>query len=336
MGKNHVRLLAELDGAELVAVCDQDAALVSAAKRKYGVAAYRDWDDMFQKEDLEAAIIALPTRFHLEAGRAAFARGLHVFVEKPIAATLEEGQALVDAATRAERVLAVGHIERFNPAVRELKRRVAAGDLGRVFQIHASRQGPFPARIRDVGVVVDLATHDLDVMHHVVGSGVRRLYAETEQRIHTEHEDLLDAVLKFENGVIGVLQVNWLTPTKIRLLSVLGEKGLFTANYLTQELTYIRNANVELEWDALRNLSGVSEGERIRFPIGQAEPLRLELKAFLEAVSSGGPVEVDGEAGLYALRLALALVKSAAEGRAIEGSELGEAPLTRPARRAGR
>ncbi|HET7421392.1 MAG TPA: Gfo/Idh/MocA family oxidoreductase [Candidatus Dormibacteraeota bacterium] len=332
MGRNHLRVLGELDGAELVAVCDQDAALVAAARRKYGVAGHRDWKDLYAREDIDAAIIALPTRFHLEAGRAALERGLHVLVEKPIAPSLEEGQALVDAASRADRVLAVGHIERFNPAVRELKRRVAAGDLGRVFQIHASRQGPFPARIRDVGVVVDLATHDLDIMQHVVGSDIRRVYAEAERRIHTEYEDLLDAVLKFENGVIGVLQVNWLTPTKLRQLSVLGEKGLFVANYLTQELTYFKNANVELEWEAMRNLSGVSEGEMVRFPIAQAEPLRLELQAFVESVA-GAPIEVDGQAGLTALRLALALVTSATEGRAVE---LGEAPVSRPGRRGGR
>ena len=336
MGRNHLRVLGEIEGAELVAVCDQDPAQLAAAKRKYGVAGYATWDELFDASNVEAAIIALPTRFHLEAGRAALEHGLHVFVEKPIAATIDEGRALVDAAARARRVLAVGHIERFNPAVRELKRRVAAGDLGRVFQIHASRQGPFPARIRDVGVVVDLATHDLDVMQHVVGSEISRVYAEAEQRIHTEYEDLLDALLKFANGVIGVLQVNWLTPTKLRQLSVLGEKGLFVANYLTQELTYFRNANAELQWDTLRNLSGVSEGEMTRFPIAQAEPLRLELMSFLESIH-GAPIEVDGEAGLNALTLALALVQSAAEGRAIE---LGDAPVSRPARpearRAGR
>lgn len=331
MGRNHLRVVGELDGAELVAVCDQDAALVAAARRKYGVAGHRDWRELYSKEEIDAAIIALPTRFHLEAGVAALERGIHVLVEKPIAASLEEGQALVDAASSADRVLAVGHIERFNPAVRELKRRVAGGDLGRVFQIHASRQGPFPARIRDVGVVVDLATHDLDIMRHVVGSDVRRVYAEAEQRIHTDHEDLLNALLKFENGVVGVLQVNWLTPTKIRQLAVLGEKGLFVANYLTQDLTYFKNANVELEWEALRHLTGVSEGEQVRFPIAQAEPLRLELKSFIDSIA-GAPIEVDGQAGLNALRLALALVRSAEEGRAVE---LGQAPLSRPGRRGG-
>jgi UDP-N-acetylglucosamine 3-dehydrogenase len=336
MGRNHLRVLRELQEADLVAVSDISDAAVGWATDKYDVAGYRDHAEMFEREQLDAAVIAVPTGAHLEAGRAAFDRGLHVFVEKPIAATIDDGRALIDTATRAGRLLAVGHIERFNPAVVELKRRVTAGELGRVFQVHASRQGPFPARIRDVGVVVDLATHDLDVITHVVGSPLERLYAETEQRIHTEHEDLLNALLKFHNGVVGVLQVNWLTPTKIRQLSAVGERGLFVANYLTQELAYYKNASIELELDdEQRNLSGVSEGEMVRIPIQQAEPLQLELKSFFESIEKHQPAEVDGEAGLRALQLALALITSASERRVISGQELNPLPAGKPARRAG-
>jgi predicted dehydrogenase len=322
MGRNHMRVLNELDEVTLVAVCDEDESIVSAANEKHGIHAYSSWREMFDREDLDAAVVAVPTRFHREVGLAALGRGLHVLVEKPIAASLEEGRDLVEAAARARRLLAVGHIERFNPAVRELQRRVGAGELGRVFQVQARRQGPFPARIRDVGVVIDLATHDLDVMCNLVDSEVDRVYGETAQRIHTEHEDLLNALLKFDSGAVGVLQVNWLTPTKIRELSVLGERGLFVVDYLTQELTHFKNADVEAGREALPNLRSVSEGEMVRFPITQAEPLKLELMSFLDAVREGRPVEVDGEAGMRALHLALALVKSASEGRAIGKEEL--------------
>lgn len=333
MGRNHLRVLRELEAVDLVAVCDLSGETLDWATRNYDVVGYREPAEMFEREKLDAAVIAVPTGSHLDASRAAFEHGLHVFVEKPLAPSIEEGHALIDAATRAGRLLAVGHIERFNPAVVELKRRVAAGELGRVFQVHASRQGPFPARIRDVGVVVDLATHDLDVIAHVVASPIQRLYAETEQRIHTEHEDLLNALLKYDNGVVGVLQVNWLTPTKIRLLSALGEKGLFVANYLTQELTYYKNADIE---HARRNLSGVSEGEMMELPIERAEPLKVELKSFLDSVESGRPVEVDGQAGLRALQLALALITSASEGRVVTGQEIGLVSAEKPARSPGR
>src|SRR5260370_14522296 len=144
--------------------------------------------------------------------------------------------------------------------------------------------------------------------------------------MHTEREDLLNALLRFEGGAVGVLQVNWLTPTKIRELSVLGERGLFVVDYLTQELTHFKNADVEAGREALPNLRSVSEGEMVRFPITQAEPLKLELMSFLDAVREGRPVEVDGEAGMRALLLAFGPVKSAADGPASGRGEPPAAP----------
>ena len=330
MGRNHLRVLAGLEGAELAAVCDQDVEVVGAASRQHSVPGYSSWDEMLDQEQLDAAVVAVPTRFHLAAGLAALQHGLHVLVEKPIATNLEEGRKLVAAAAKAQRVFAVGHIERFNPAVRELQRRVAAGEIGRIFQLQARWLGPFPARIRDVGVVIDLATHDLDLLYKLAGSAVQRLYAETEQRIHTDHEDILNALLKFESGVLGVLQVNWLTPTKIRELSVLGERGMFVCNFLTQELAYFENADFSSEADARHHLRAVTEGQAVKIPITPAEPLKLELVSFLEAVRGEHPVEVDGEAGLRALHLALALVASAAGERAIDAAELERLWTSRP------
>jgi predicted dehydrogenase len=322
MGRNHLRVLSDLDGVELAAVCDQDANTAEAAGRKHSIPGYSSWDEMLDRERLDAAVVAVPTRFHCQAGLAALEHGLHVLIEKPIATNLDEGRQLIAAAKRANRLIAVGHIERFNPAVRELQRRLEAGDLGRMFQIQARREGPFPARIRDVGVVIDLATHDLDVMYRLAGADVSRLYAETEQRIHTDHEDILNALLKFDSGALGVLQVNWLTPTKIREVSVLGEMGMFVCNYLAQDLTLFKNADVPGPSDARRHPRAVTEGEAVIFPITQAEPLRVELQSFVQAVRGQTAVEVDGDAGLRALHLAQALVVSAAQSRVIGKAEL--------------
>ena len=322
MGRNHLRVLSDLEGVELAAVCDMDEKVVATASRKHSVAGYVSWAEMLERERLDAAVVAVPTRFHLDVGLAVLERGLHVLIEKPIATTLEEGRRLVAAARDEDRVFAVGHSERFNPAVRELRRRVAAGEIGRIYQIQARRLGPFPARIRDVGVVIDLVTHDLDVMYTLAGSEVQRLYGETEQRIHTDHEDILNALLKFESGMLGVLQVNWLTPTKIREISVLGERGMFVCNYLTQELRYYKNAEVESDPGGDPHPRAVTEGEAVTFPIGQGEPLRLELQAFVQAVRGERAIEVDGEAGLRALHLALAVVTSASESRVLERREL--------------
>lgn len=317
MGRNHVRILHDLDECALVAVCDAMAPAVEWAVSHYGVAGYASYGEMLAGETLDAVVIAVPTSLHLEVGRAALQHDLHVLIEKPIAGDLEDAKTLAAEAERRGRQLAVGHVERFNPAVRELKARLTKGELGRILQIHARRLGPFPPRIRDVGVVIDLATHDIDVMHHLIGGEVVRLFAETERRINTAHEDMLSAILKFDSGTVGVLDVNWLTPTKVRDLSVLGERGMFHVNYLSQELTFYANSAVRPGQDAA-TLSAVTEGNMVRFQIPHAEPLRLELLSFLDAVASGRPVDVGAVDGIRALRTATQLMDSAEHGKAID------------------
>lgn len=317
MGRNHARILNDLDECTLAAVCDAQPAAVEWAVSRYGVKGYASFKEMFGSEALDAVVVAVPTSLHREVGLAALEQNLHVLIEKPIAGDLNEAAALASEADRRRRQLAVGHVERFNPAVRELKTRLAKGELGRVLQIHARRLGPFPPRIRDVGVVIDLATHDLDVMSHLIGADVVRLYAETERRINTVHEDMLNAIVKFENGTVGVLDVNWLTPTKVRDLSVLGERGMFHVNYVSQELTFYANSAVRPSDDS-SSLAGVGEGNMVRFQIAHAEPLRVELLSFSAAIREGRPVEVGAVDGIRALRLATKLMESAEQGKAIE------------------
>jgi predicted dehydrogenase len=313
MGRNHVRVWDEsVDGVELVAVADPDAEALSRATQGRSLHGYPDAATMFEKGDLDLVSVVAPTSHHLPVVLAALEAGLHVLVEKPIAATRDEAERMIAAAAETGRILTVGHIERFNPAVRELRRRLAAGELGRVFEINATRLGPFPARIRDVGVVVDLAPHDLDVMRYLLGSDPVRLYAETEQRIHTDHEDLFVGIMKFANGAVGVLDINWLTPTKKRTLSVTGERGMYVADYLTQDLVFYANPA-----DA-----SVAEGEVVRRHVERREPLAVELDEFARAVRDGGPPPVDPREAMVALLLARTMVEAARRGAAISGAEL--------------
>jgi len=225
---------------------------------------------------------------------------------------------LVKAASSAKKVLAVGHIERYNPAVLELKRRLEEGQLGRVFQLHARRLGPFPHRVRDVGVVVDLATHDLDVMRYLTGSEIVRVYAETKREIHTSREDLVTGLVRFASGPMGILEINWLTPSKIRELTVTGEKGMFHADYLTQDLLFYENAAAaDHNWEQITILRGVSEGVMVKYAIQKREPLRSELEAFLARVEGRPSTIVSGEDGTEALRLAQAMIDSGEEGRVV-------------------
>jgi len=317
MGWNHARIYNELEGVDLVAVADLDGEAAEQAANVYGARGYTNYREMLRHEELDVVSIAVPTQSHRDTALAALQRGCHILVEKPIASTIEEGQEMVTLAASQGLKLAVGHIERFNPAIIELKRRLKRGEAGQVFHIHARRLGPFPARVRDVGVVIDLATHDLDVMRYLLDSEVARIYAETEQEILTGHEDLLSGLLRFENGVIGLLSINWLTPTKIRELAVTGERGMFLVNYLTQDLYFYENDHAESQWGSLGLLRGVSEGNMVRLKIGKQEPLRVEIEAFVRAVLEDEEPVVRGEDGLTALALAQRLVESGQENRVI-------------------
>ncbi len=314
MGAHHARVYGEMPETELVAVCDADPARFRALLHTGGVRGYTDVHALLAEMPLDLVSVAVPTRAHLDVAFAVIERGVALLVEKPLAATLDEGAQLRAAAARAGVPLMVGHIERFNPAVTELKARVRAGELGRVLQVHARRVGPFPERVRDVGVVLDLAPHDIDVMRFITGSEVARVQAETEQRINTEHEDMLSGLLRFANGVTGVLDINWLTPTKIRELSVLGSRGMFVVDELARELTFFENEfharDQQGDW-AAHHLKGVSEGRRTSIPIEKREPLRVELEAFARAVREGTPPAVTPDDALAAMAVAEALICAA-------------------------
>ncbi|MBV9121168.1 MAG: Gfo/Idh/MocA family oxidoreductase [Chloroflexi bacterium] len=319
MGRNHVRVYREMPAADLVAVADEFDVSLRHATDLYQVRGYHDYREMLREERPEAVTVAVPTNMHCQVVLDVLEAGCDVLVEKPIAASVEEAERIVQAASQSGRLLTVGHIERYNPALIELKRRIAQGELGRVFQIHARRLGPFPHRVRDVGVVVDLATHDLDIMRYLTGSEVVRLYAETRREVHTSNEDLFNGMLRFGDDTLGLLEINWLTPTKIRELYVTGERGLFQADTLTQDLYFYENAEVTgVPWDALSMLRGVSEGTMTRYAIQKTEPLLAEQAAFLAAISGQPAQIVSGRDGLEALKLALALIESGQRHKTIE------------------
>ncbi len=310
MGKNHARVYSELPGVNLAAVADDNLSIAELIARLYGARPYHDYRQMLAAEKPRAVSIAVPTALHEEAALAAMQAGADVLVEKPIAATLEAGRRMTDQANALKRKMMVGHIVRFNPAIQALKRKLDNKELGRIFQILCRRVGPFPARIRDVGVVVDLAPHDIDIMRYLTGLEPKRVYAETERRLHTEHEDLVLGLLRFPDGVTGSLDINWLTPVKVREVWVLGERGLFRVDDLTQDLYFYENAQASgVSWPTLQTLKGVSEGSMIRFALQRYEPLKAELQAFLDAVRENRPVPINGEDGLLALRIALALIE---------------------------
>lgn len=310
MGWNHMRVYAEMEDVELVAVADTEEAAARRATHSHRVNLHTDYRRMLDQEKPDVVSVAVPTEFHAEVACEVISRGIHVLVEKPLALSRTEGQRIIDIAQDQKVKMMIGHIERFNPAIVEIKRRLDKQELGRVFQVHARRLSPFPGRVKDVDVVLDLATHDIDVMRYLLGSEVDRVYAEIERKAHESHQDLLSGLMRFNNGVIGVLDVNWLTPTKVRQLLVLGEGGMYLVDYLTQDLYWYKNSHLGAASEALSVFRGVWEGDMVKIHFEKKEPLRAELESFVRAVLEDREPQVNGYDGLVALDLAQKLVES--------------------------
>jgi predicted dehydrogenase len=308
MGRHHARVIREVDGLTLVAVADATGDPHNVAG---GLPVLGNVAELIDA-GIDMAVCAVPTGMHEEIGLALAEAGVHTLIEKPIAHSIEAGERLVKAFAEHGAIGAVGHIERYNPALQSLRARMAAGDLGDIYQIATRRQGPFPARIADVGVVKDLATHDIDLTAWLAQSEYITVSAQVTLRSGRPHEDMVAATGKLANGTITNHLVNWLSPMKERVTVVTGEKGAFVADTLTADLTFYANGMVSTEWDSVANFRGVVEGDVTRFAISKREPLRTEHERFRDAVLGQDADVVTLHEGLNTLRTAEQLLSSSA------------------------
>ena len=320
MGRNHLRVISNHPETTLAAIADTDPAALDAAAAQTGAKGFEDPMAMIAEAELDGVVIAAPTTAHVALALAAIDLGLTLLVEKPLAATVEDGLTIVAAARKRGVRVQVGHVERYNPAVLEMGRLLRAGWLSTIYAITSRRAGPFPARIRDVGVTVDLGTHDVDMLSWIAGERPIRVYAETAQRLHASHEDLTFGLLHFPSGATGFLDVDWLTPVKRRSLVAVGEEGMFELDYLTQKLTFTRS-NVERP-QMIGGYATTFSGDVAEIPIQNVEPLRAQLDEFVRVLRTGERPYVDGEDGLWAVAMANALLTAAAERRPIDLSDL--------------
>lgn len=314
MGRHHARVAREVEGVELVAVAD-------AMGDPHGVAGdlplYNSVEDLI-KHGIDAAIVVVPTQFHEEVGITLAEAGVHALIEKPVAHSIEAGERLVAAFDKQGLVGTVGHVERFNPALVELRKRLEQGELGQVYQIHTRRQGPFPARIADVGVVKDLGSHDIDLTAWLANSSYAEVAAQTAFQSGRQHEDMVTISAKLANGTIINHLVNWLTPFKERLTLVTGERGSFIADTLTADLTFYENGTISSDWEAMTTFRGVSEGTVTRFALDKREPLKSEQEAFRDRILGKPSEAVSLGEGLNVLRVCEASIESAKTGQSVK------------------
>ena len=286
MGRNHARVLRELTEVELVVIADPGGDPDNVG---HGVPVVRSVEDALEF-DLDCAIVAVPTKHHEAVALSLAEAKVPTLIEKPLADSVEAAERIASAFDATNTFATVGHIERFNPAIQQIAKRLEAGELGEVFQIATRRQSSFPGRISDVGVVKDLATHDIDLALFLSKSDYAEIAAFTSHRSGREHEDMLVASGRMSNGMIVNHVVNWLSPVKERATVVTGETGVFVADTLTGDLTFHRNGHFAMNWDSLATFRGVSEGDTTRFAFAKMEPLKQELRLFMQAIQDGEPL----------------------------------------------
>lgn len=306
MGANHARVLSNLDGVDLVTVADPQG---DTRGMLPGTEVLTSVDQVIKKK-VDYCVIAAPTAFHEEISLKLIDAGIHILIEKPIAHTFESAKRISTAASEKGVIGAVGHIERFNSALQQARTRILNGDLGEIYQISTRRIGPFPARIADVGVVMDLATHDIDLTSWIADSEYLNVSAQSATRSGRAHEDLVAVVAQLKNGVVVSHLVNWLSPLKERKTIITGEMGTYVVDTLTSDLTFYANGTVSISQQQIAHFKGVSQGDIQIYAFNKPEPLALEHQNFRDAVLGIDSEIVTLETGTKTVEVAESIIKS--------------------------
>src|ERR1700755_120949 len=288
MGSNHARVFAGLPGTELVGVADPDQKQADFVARTLGCAAVSDIGALLDL-NVDAVTVAAPTHLHRDIALACIERGVHVLVEKPIASSVAEGKDIINAARRAGVTLMIGHVERFNPAVQAIAEAIRNEDI---LSIAITRVGPFPPRMSNVGVVIDLAVHDIDLICWFTGSQIEEVQPQLSNAV-AEREDIALLQFRTASGVLAHINTNWLTPFKARTVHVATKRKYVIGDLLTRQVTECFGFQPDGSY-SMRHLS-----------VGHAEPLRAELSAFVQPVRTGKDPAVTGEEGVASLEIAI-------------------------------
>ena len=287
IGKNHARIYRELPGIEFAAIFDTDSSTANAVAHEFGVPVMASLDDF--ADQVDAASIATPTSSHFEVAQQLLERGKHLLIEKPITENPSHATELAELAARRQLVLQVGHVERFNPVLSALEERLTHPRF-----IEAHRLSPYPNRSTDIGVVLDLMIHDLEIILHLVRSPVQTIDA-VGVPVLSRGEDIANARLRFENGCVANITSSRISPERMRKIRVFQEDAYLSLDYQSQTGEMYR-----------RTAGGI---EREEVPIEREEPLKQQLAAFIECAATGRAPRVSGLQATAALELAVEITK---------------------------
>lgn len=313
MGKNHVRVCSELENVELIGISDVDKTTAKKIAEKFDTKVSFDYKELLP--EIDAGIIATPTFTHHKITMDLLNKGKHVLVEKPICDGVEKAKELIKKAQREDLVLAVGHIERHNPAVKFVKDALDKKRLGELITITSKRVSNLPGRIRDVGVIFDFGVHDIDVMRFLAGEA-ESIYARAGKfNRNIDYEDHAIIILNFENGISGIVEVNWLTPMKIRKLFLTCSKNSVEVDYMNQSV--IISSSTFREIDEIDLFHIPIEYNINQIALEKREPLKNEIEDFVDAVRDNKKPLATGEDGLMALKIAEAAIESYKKGEVV-------------------
>lgn len=320
MGQNHARIYSET--ANLIGVADVDQQKAMTTAKRTNTKWFSNYEELLSIPELEAVSIATPTVTHFEVAKKAIERGKHVLIEKPICSSIEEAKKLIELAEDMGVVLSVGHIERHNPVVLFTKDMLSKNQFGELISISSRRVSSFPARIKDVGVILDLGIHDIDVQRYMVGGEIDRIYAlagRNSKDNHTKFEECANILLSFDNGISGFIEVNWLTPMKVRRTSLTCSENFVELDYMTQSLQISSSAPMDFEESNLFHIPQKYDIRRMSLSL--QEPLKNEILDFLNSIKNKRKPLVTAMDGLRAIQAARAAVKSYKEKRIIDREE---------------
>jgi UDP-N-acetylglucosamine 3-dehydrogenase len=310
MGRHHVRVYSEMPEVKLVGVADVDASRQELADT-FKAPFFHDYQEMLSNHAIDAVSIAVPTRLRQPITTFVLRQGIHALVEKPIAHTPAEADELIDLAKKHDRIFAVGHVERYNPVVLRLYELIKAGTLGHVLSVVCKRVGGFPTIEPQTDVIVDLAVHDIDIISSLLGHTPRIIGSHISRTFHSRRPDAAEILLEV-GGASGFIQANWVTPVKIRTISVTGTKGYVEANYITQDITVYEHSELP---DAARFddfVKQLGNPKTHTEHIEKSEPLRVELETFVAAILSGDTRTIVNP---YEAKLALVIALEATKGQ---------------------
>ena len=316
MGQHHTRVLSLLKDVELIGISDVNVERGLDIASKYRVHFFENYLEMLPHVD--AVCVAVPTRLHHRVGLDCLGAGVHVLIEKPIAASIGEAESLVNAAADANCILQVGHIERFNPAFLELSKVLKTEEL---LALEAHRMSPYSNRANDVSVVLDLMIHDLDLLLELAASPVTKLTATGSRASDSGYLDYVTATLNFANGIVANVTASKVTHRKIRSISAHCKNSLTEADFLNNEILIHRQTTANYTTDygqILYRQDGLIE----KVYTSNIEPLHAELEHFVSCVRGGNKPSVGGEQALKALRLATSIEKLALDGQSWYDSEV--------------